>query len=147
MLLKYHFLKPLWYCILKADLFPPQKGLQEARAVFQTLPLVQNYFRQWGIFSNELSVCTTLQCMFACCFCKLPFARHIMRHKLQVSYSLEGPALPLISLIWKPRGSDNNTLCSCCTAGPACFVLWTLGCPAWSKCFWKPSDKGQKDSL
>jgi hypothetical protein len=39
MLLKYHFLKATWHCIFRGDLFPLQRGLQEARAVFQALPL------------------------------------------------------------------------------------------------------------
>ena len=46
LLLKYHFLKLLWYCVLKADLFPPKSRLQQTRAVFQTLPPVGKHSHQ-----------------------------------------------------------------------------------------------------
>lgn len=113
MLLKYHSLKVLWYCILKADLFPPKRGLQEARAIFQTL-LVGKYFHQWRVLGNELSVCTTPVCMFSCFFWILPFARHVMRHKLQLSYLLKGPALhPLEGVKWPCRGPGAQIRAPC----------------------------------
>lgn len=58
MLLKYHFLKKLlWNCIVKVHLFPLNRGLQEARALFQILPLWE------GIFTGEEFL--VMSCLFA----------------------------------------------------------------------------------
>lgn len=117
MLLKYQFLKLLWYCVFKAGLFPPKSRLQEAKAVFQTLPLAGKHFHQQRILNNELSVCTTPVRMFSCCFCILPFARHIMGHNLRLSCSLERPAL---GTLW------NWVKWSCRSSGPQIMALSVL---------------------
>lgn len=46
MLLKCHFLRATSHCVLGAHLFPLQKGLREARAVCQALPLAGEYFHR-----------------------------------------------------------------------------------------------------
>lgn len=128
MLLKYHFLKLLLYCILKADLFPPKRGLQEARAVFQTLLLVGRDFHRWGIPGNELSVCTAPVRRFSRCFCVLPSARRIMRHKLQLSYFLKGqPCRPLELSKRLCRSSGAQILALCVLAAQWGHAPYTLG--------------------